>query len=153
MILLDSTNQPLTLGRIASGANALIFALTNPCRTLPSGKLSQSDARPRAFGITPAPVGGSPDVLCQRMAARETYGNHCDSFCDRREANRGDGVLIGNPVRMDLRAFWHHLSVLDWIVVPVAVGSNPTTHPRITRLALEPHPSSSRLLWFAEVGG
>ena len=34
MIPLDSTNQQLTLGRIASGANALMFALTNLCRTI-----------------------------------------------------------------------------------------------------------------------
>jgi len=60
-------------------------------------------------------------------------------------------VLISIPARTDLLAFWHRLSILDWIVVPVAEGSNPSTHPRNKRLALEPHPSSSRLSWFALV--
>jgi len=74
-------------------------------------------------------VGGRSDVLSRQMAARETYENHCDSFCDKREVNRGDWVLIGMPVRTDSLAFWHHLSILDWLVVPVAEGSNPSTHP------------------------
>ena len=83
-----------------------------------------------AFGITPAQL-----VEVPTYSAPETYGNHCDSFCDRREANRGDWVLIGNPARTDLLAFWHHLSILDWLVVPVAEGSNPSTHPKIKKLA------------------
>jgi hypothetical protein len=42
-------NQQHTHRAFASGANALMFALTRPCRTLPPGKLFQSDARPRLW--------------------------------------------------------------------------------------------------------
>ena len=109
---------------------------------LPSGKLPQSDARPRAFGIAPAPSWWKSQRTSRRTAARETYGNHCDSFCDRREANQGDWVLIGSPVRTGLLAFWHRLSIPDWLVVPGAavtfavpaawscVSSSPRVHCR-----------------------
>src|SRR5713101_6749673 len=95
----------------------------------PAGKLSQSDGRARPSGSRLPAVGGRSDVLSRRTAARETYENHCDSFCDRREANRGYSVLIGIPPRPDLLVFWPRLSILDWLVVPVAEGSNPSTHP------------------------
>jgi hypothetical protein len=49
--------------------------------------------------------------------ATDTYENHCDSFCDRREANWVTGVLIGIPARTDLLPFSHHMSILDWFVV------------------------------------
>src|SRR5438552_17292188 len=77
-------------------------------------------------------VGGRSDVLSRvrrHERVRETCEN-CDSFCDRREANGGDWVLIRIPARTHLLASWHYLSILDWLVVPVAEGSNPSTHPR-----------------------
>lgn len=71
------------------------------------GQTLSIGCRPGPFGITPAAVGGSSDVLSRRTAARETYENDCDSFCDRREANRADWVLIDISARTDLLAFWH----------------------------------------------
>ena len=94
MIPLDSTDQQLTLGRIASGANALMFAFTNPCRTLLPSKLSQSAARPRPFGIHACRSWWKFRRASQRVATRETYENHYRDSCNRREANRGDWVLI-----------------------------------------------------------
>lgn len=35
------------------------------------------------------------------------------------DVNRADRVLIGSPARSDSLALWHHLSILDWLVVPV----------------------------------
>src|SRR5271169_1023298 len=71
-------------------------------------------------------------MLSRREAARETCENHCDSFRDRRRANRGDWVLIGIPARTDLLAFWRYPTILDWLVVPVSEGSNPSIHPKRT---------------------
>jgi len=75
-----------------------------------------------AFVITPAAVDGCSEVLSRANRSTRDVWNQCDSFCDRREANRGDWVLTGIPARRDLLASWHHLSILDWIVVPVLRG-------------------------------
>ena len=100
-----------------------------PCRTL-TARPALSIGWP-VLGVTPAVVGRRSDLLSRQTVAQETNENHCDSFCDRRKANGGDWVLIGIPARTDLLTFWNHLSILDWLVVPVAEGSNPSTHPTI----------------------
>ena len=98
-----------------------------------AGKLSLNGMPDSAVGITPARSWWKGRRAQPTNSGTRDYENHCDSFCDRREANRGDWMRIGIPARTDLLAFWHHRSILDWLVVPVAEGSNPSTHPTTSK--------------------
>jgi hypothetical protein len=53
----------------------------------------------------------------------------CDSFCDRSEANRRHLEANRNPANQCAISLQCPQRAIDCPVVPVAVGSNPTTNP------------------------
>src|SRR5439155_7016718 len=108
-------------------------------------------------------VGGRSDVLSRCTAAREGRRSTVTSAGDQAPIPAFPGIgNCGYPCGfvgpLSVRLGHSRLLQLDdkspsgcmrpfnrWIVVPVAEGSNPSTHPRIKSLALEIQPLNSRL--------
>jgi hypothetical protein len=77
-------------------------------------KLSQSDARLKPWGSRLPQLVEGP--MLSAAATRQTTRTTVIVLVI--DVNRGDRVLIGSPARSDSLALWHHLSILDWLVVP-----------------------------------